>query len=42
MIPLANLLKLEKYGINDLILKQGDPVEKFYIVSTGRCKIIRF
>lgn len=41
LIPIANLLKIEKYGINDVIIYQGEEYEKFYIVAQGRLEIIR-
>ncbi|KAL4446919.1 hypothetical protein ABPG74_014891 [Tetrahymena malaccensis] len=41
LIPLANLLKTRKYGVNDLIVEQGKPLKFFYIVSQGRLKVLR-
>ncbi|KRX10115.1 Cyclic nucleotide-binding protein [Pseudocohnilembus persalinus] len=41
LIPLANVLKLEKYQINDLILQQDKEIDKFFIVQQGRLKVVR-
>jgi CRP-like cAMP-binding protein len=37
---IAGQLKTEKFGQNEVILKQNGPAEHFYLIKTGQCGVI--
>ncbi|MEA2012974.1 MAG: cyclic nucleotide-binding domain-containing protein [Verrucomicrobiota bacterium] len=36
---LAENMKLEKYAVGELIVKQNDPANAFYIICSGQCQV---
>lgn len=41
MIPLANLVEVKKYKLGEILLREGEEPKNFFIVSSGRLKIIK-
>lgn len=41
LIPLTTFLEEVNYNYGEIVLKEGDDAEYFYLVSRGRFKIIK-
>lgn len=40
LIPLANYLTVKKFKMGEVVIKEGDMLEDFFIIAKGRCKVI--
>ena len=41
LIPLANLVEVKKFKLGEIVLREGQEPNNFFIVSSGRFKIIK-
>lgn len=41
LIPLANLIEIKKYKLGEILLREGEEPNKFFIVSSGRLKLVK-
>lgn len=40
-MTLANYIEIKKYNLGDIILREGDEPQYFYILQKGRCEIVK-
>lgn len=40
LIPLANYLNVKKFKMGEVVIKEGDVLEDFFIIAKGRCKVL--